>query len=306
MKIDIIKYVGVTLVIIFFCLFVSKNDLLAIIQKALPYRESGLLAGIVLGDKSGFDKTFYSNLVASGLVHIVVASGSNATILIGGLIEMLAPYLNRRWSIVGGLILGWKYVVMVGWEIPIVRAMLFLSCFYFAQLMGKKFNIWRGLLLMLLIMVAGEWEVIKSISFWLSIIAFGAILTKPKIRRPLIWENVVTTFWVSLWLTPMIWLIFGKISWVSPLTNLLVFVLIEVVTVTGIIGSVVGLWCFNLGKTILWLLIPSLQYLELVIKIGGLAGTISGNINWMIIAGWYLVIGYFLVRYKFINNFAPK
>jgi competence protein ComEC len=302
MKVEKIKYVIVALAIVYFCLFVSSTDLLSVIQRSLPFRESGLLSGIVLGEKTNFDKAFYNDLTASGLIHIVVASGSNATLIIGGFIELMASYWGRRWSIIGGLILGWKYVIMVGWEIPIVRAMLFLSIFYFSQLIGRKFNNWRGYILTVLVLIIGEPRVILTVSFWLSIVAFGALLLRSKTWHNFIVENLNTSLWVSLWITPIIWVIFGKISWVAPLTNLLVFVLIEIVTVIGVLGSTIGLLWLWLGKLILWILVPSIHYLELIISLGGSIGVLEGQISRLVVAGWYLILIYISLKFNLINN----
>ena len=107
--------------------FVTKENILGIINQSLPPRGAGLLVGILVGDKSGFDKGFYEALKNSGLVHIVVVSGSNVMLLIGGWIESLAGFFGRKRSIVMGLILGWGYANLVGWEIPVVRAMIPIS-----------------------------------------------------------------------------------------------------------------------------------------------------------------------------------
>lgn len=303
------------LLLSWFLVWVDKEMLLRVINSSLPYTEASLLSGIILGEKAGIPKDFYEALINSGLIHVVVVSGSNVMLLIGGVIEILAPFLGRRWAIIFGFLMGWKYVVMVGWEIPVVRAMLMLSVFYLAQLMGRKYNLVRGLVLVVLIMVIGEPKVVISVSFWLSILAFLGVVTtrdilvlKPKgfVRNKWVYfyrdllrdvsKSFVDTVWISIWITPILALIFGKINLVAPLTNMLVLGLVAVVSVVGMAGALVGVVWLAFGKIILWLTIPTLTYLRSVIVLGGMFDGLGVQFNWWILVGYYLILGYWLMK----------
>ena len=303
------------LLVVCFCLLVGKADLLRIINSSLPFTPAGILSGMVLGNRKGFEKGFYNSLVDSGLIHLVVVSGSNVMLLIGGVIESSARYLGRKAAIILGLVLGWKYVVMVEWEIPIVRAMLLLSIYYWAQLLGRKYNLGRGLGLAVLIMFVGEPGILTSVSFWLSIMAFLGVVTKKliinnyelKIRNKFT-RNMIGVFletgWVTVWILPIIAITFGKVSIVSPVTNVLVLVLVELITVVGAIGSIGGLLWMDLGKVILWILIPGLKYLEMVVMIGGAQGiapVLQIKFNWLMLVGYYLILLYLLLKNKAKN-----
>jgi competence protein ComEC len=275
--------------------FVNKDSLMHVIEYSLPPREAGLLGGIIFGDKSGFEKGFYENLKNSGLVHLVVVSGSNVMLLVGGLIEHLAAYLGRKKTIVMGLVIGFGYAAMVKWEVPVVRAMLMLSIFYWAQILGRKYDLARGLGLAVLIMVIGDFEVLKSVSFWLSISAFlGVVTTESK-------NEFLKTVWISLWITPILGLIFGKVSIISPVTNMLVMGLVEVVTIVGVIGAGVGLIIPVLGKVVLWLCYPTLSFLAVVAEVGGAWkwSVLEIKFNSLMLVGWYLAM---IVYVKNRNN----
>ncbi len=285
--IEIIKLVVIILIMILIYKFVNKDSLMGVINQSLPPREAGLLAGTMLGDKSGFDKDFYDSLKNSGLVHLVVASGSNVMLLVGGWIELMAKYLERKRTIIVGLVGGWWYVNMVGWEIPVVRAMLLVSIMYWAQLLGRKFNLWRGILLGVLIMVIGEPLVLTSVSFWLSIMAFLAVVTSKRFR----------ILWVGVWITPILGLVFGKISLISPLANVLVIGLVELVTVLGVfavvLGVFVGAQCI---APVLWIIYPGLKYLAVVAEWGGKFPILELRFNWLMLVGYYLILFYFLIK----------
>lgn len=282
-KNEILKWSVIILIVVLIYKFVERQRLIDVIYQSLPQTEAGLMAGIVVGDKSGFDKVFYEQLKNSGLVHLVVVSGSNVMLLVGGLIENLAQFLGRKKTIAGGLVIGWGYAGMVAWEVPVVRAMLLVSIFYLSQLLGRKYNLWRSLILAVGIMVLADVLVLTSVSFWLSITAFlGVITVKSKW-----WANMS----VMAWTVPVLAMVFGKISLISPITNLLVVGMVEVITVLGMIGSAAGI------KEILWLALPWLKYLAVVVNWGGsdwLVGKIS--FNWLILIGWYLILFWWLKK----------
>ncbi len=272
--------------------FVTRENILGIINQSLPPREAGLLGGILVGDKSGFDRGFYEALKNSGLVHLVVVSGSNVMLLIGGWIESLAGYLGRKRSIVVGLILGWGYANLVGWEIPVVRAMMLMSIMYWAQLWGRKYNLTRGLILGVGLMMIGEITILMSVSFWMSIMAFLGIVFGRKMKIKWWLETV----WVSVWITPIIAMVFGKISVVSPITNALVVGMVEIVTVLGAVATMLG------GGVFLWVVYPALKYLAILIEWSGQLPVLDFKFNGTMLIGWYVVLFYFLIK-KYLANY---
>ena len=175
---------------------------------------------------------------------------------------------------------------MVGWEVPVVRAMLLMSFLYLAQLYGRKYDLYRALPLAVGIMVVGEIGVLTSVSFWLSVTAFlGLMMAKNK------W---LINIFVGLWITPVLAMVFGRVSLISPVSNLLVSGLVEAATLVGAVGTMVGTINFTLGKVILWLTYPILKYLVIVVKMtgGGAWATVGMSFNWWLLAGWYLILGY--------------
>jgi len=293
---------------------INKDGLIGVINQSLPPQEAGLLAGILFGEKGGFEKDFWADLKSSGVVHMVVVSGTNIVLLSGILIENLAWLLGRKKTIVMVLVLVWGYAGMVGWEPPVIRAVLLVSVYYWAQLLGRKFDIWRSLVLVMLMMLIADFSMIKGISFWLSFLAFVGVITKSTSSQRsnpneiatafglamTLFGDFMTTVWVSLWITPVMAMTFGKISLISPLSNMLVLFLVEAISIIGGLGVVVGLiWPF-LGKILLTLIFPFLKYFILTTEWMGnwKWASVEVKFNWLILAGWYLILLYFLVKNK--------
>jgi len=266
--------------------FINRDILIGVIYKNLPPTEAGLLNGILWGDNSGFSKDFYNQLKNSGLVHLVVVSGTNMMLVFGGLVENLAKILGRKNAIGVGFLVALGYLEIVGWEIPIVRALILVSVMYWAQILGRKYDLFRGLMLSVLIIVLAWPRSLGEVSFWLSFGAFVGVATSP-------WKGILkSSFWISLWISPIMGLFFGKINLISPISNLLVIMTVEVVTIIGFVGSIVGVVVPILGKLILWSIWPLLKYFTVVAGMIGNWRWVSININFniLIVFGWYLIL----------------
>jgi len=266
---------------------IKKENLIEVIRQTLPFREAGLLTGMVWGEKSGMRGEFYDRLINTGLIHIVVISGANLMMVGKSLIENLAKFIGRKMAIIGGGGIVLIYVNLVGWQIPIVRALLFLGIYYGAQILGRKFRTGRALFLVVLIMFLADFEVYKEVSFWLSISAFLAMILSQG------GGSLRTTLWVNIFILPILSLVFGQVSLISPLTNMAVLFLVEIISVVGFWGSILGtIWLF-LGKILLGASYPLLRYLIEVVEFGGRWqwATINFKFNWMMLLGWYLILG---------------
>jgi len=189
---------------------------------------------------------------------------------------------------------------MVGWEAPVIRAVFLISIYYWAQILGRKYSISRSLGLTILVMLLADWKMVTGISFWLSFLAFLGIVLKPKIENigGDFFQNMFATLWVSLWVTPVLAISFGKISLISFLTNALLLGLVEIITLWGGIGMIVGVFFDFFGKIILFLIYPFLKYFVLIVEVMGKIpwASVDFKFNWIMLVGWYLVLGVYLIK----------
>ena len=264
-----------------------------VVKSSLPIKEAGLVLGIVLGDKSGFSHQFYQKLIDSGLVHIVVASGTNVMLVSSLVIENLAYILGRKKAIVVGLGVLWWYALMVGLEAPILRASLLMTIFYWSRLLGRKYSLSRGLLVTVAIMLLIDWQMIKEVSFWLSLMAFLGVLTY---RGRHSWA---LTLWVMVWVWPILSLVFGRLALLSFVFNMLVLFLVETISLVGLGAMLVGLVWPMVARWWLWLIYPLLRYFVMVVEWGAdLNWIVDFNFNWWMLVGWYLILFWWLEKRK--------
>lgn len=271
---------------------IDKEKVIDNINMSVGSVEAGILRGIVIGDKSGIDREMYGKLVNSGLIHLMVASGANVMLLAGLLINNLAGIFGRKKVIVFVVGVLFWYAGVVDYEASILRAVLLVLIMYLGQLLGRRYDWKRGLILvvgLLLVIDFGFW---KNTGFWLSIVAFLIITIKKESK------DWVKTIWVGLGTAPIIGFVFGKISLAGVLTNILVLFLVETVTVVGWLGVLVSLLYFDLGRVILYLVIPILRYISIIVDAFGQSDlfVVSSQFNVLLIGGWYLILWYLLAK----------
>ncbi|MFA4826661.1 MAG: ComEC/Rec2 family competence protein [Candidatus Shapirobacteria bacterium] len=271
--------------------FIDKERMLLVINQSLPSKEAGILAGIILGDVSGLSKEVYGNFRNSGIVHLLVVSGTNVMFLMRGIVENLSVFLGRKKAILLGIIALLKYGQITGWQIPIIRATVLVMIFYLAQLLGRKYDLWRGIGAAVVIMLLVDFQMIKEASFWMSLVAFLGVVTSKKWTGKKVVDNLLLAGWVSLWLTPVIGIAFSTINILGPVANALVVFSMEPILLIGGLGIIVGRW-------LLIILYPLLWYLDWVAKGVGSLGwaSVSFKFNWWMVVGWYLVLGWWLRR----------
>jgi ComEC/Rec2-related protein len=254
---------------------INKQTLFEKIDGVLGRNEAMLVKGMVWGESID-DGMWKKKMINSGLVHLVVVSGGNLMIIMMGAVGCLAGFVNRKVAIIAALVLGWWYVFFTGWQISSLRAVLLVSLVLVAQLYGRKFNLLRGIILILTMMLIIDKAMIYEISFWLS---FGAFFGS--ISANVWWKNI----WVSLWVMPILWWCFGTVNLALLVSGFLIWGVVEWIMVLGI-GALL------LGNFAYWMMVPVLKYFLKIIDVLGSQHwlNVSVKMNSFILIGWYLLL----------------
>lgn len=157
-------------------LFGFRKRLIDFYRETLPEPHASLVAGITLGSKSQIPMRFWENLKKSGVLHVVVASGMNVTFVAGFLISFLAVFLSRKKALVLGVSGIWLYVVLSGFEAPLIRAAVMASLAFWAQGAGRLSFSWRVLFLTALLMLIFNPLWLFDIGFILSFVATASLM----------------------------------------------------------------------------------------------------------------------------------
>lgn len=249
-----------------------------IILQLLPEPQASLLMGILFGIDIQRNAPIYTQLKHVGLLHLVVLSGMNITLL-GALVGTTARFFGRFMSTVISLLTIIFFIIFVGPKAPIVRAGFMGSLTLVAIIYGRKV-ISIYLLILSGLFIAVLWpNWLSSVSFQLSYGAtLGIILFyKPVIKNAnnslygRIMNATIKDLRVSLaaqiFTTPIIFYYFREISLIAPISNVLVSFLIGPLMIFGFCMSFLGAVNIVIGLPCGIISYGILSYMIVVIKV---------------------------------------
>ncbi len=242
-------------------LYTVRLEAQEVIARLLPEPEAGLLTGILLGVESGIDPALYDEFNRTGVSHIIVISGFNITVIAGMMTAIFARLLGPKRAfgpVVAGIIL---YVLLVGADAVVMRAGIMGILVVWATYLGRQSTAAVSLFAAGMVMTLANpltlWDVGFQLSFvaTLSLILFSAPMTRrfeAAVRRRLpggiaptligfLNDALIVTLAATVLTLPLIAYYFGRVSIVSPLTNLLVLPVQPPVMIWGGLAVIAGL-----------------------------------------------------------------
>ncbi len=242
-------------------LYALRGEAQEVIARLLPEPEASLLTGILLGVESGIDPALYDQFNRTGVSHIIVISGFNITIVAGLMTAIFGRLLGPKrafWPVVAGIVL---YVLLVGADAVVVRAGLMGILVVWAAYLGRQstavISLFVAGFLMTLANPLTLWDVGFQLSFvaTLSLIIFATPMSqrfeaalRPRLPAGsastligFLNDALIVTLAATILTLPLIAYYFGRVSIVSPLTNLLVLPVQPPVMIWGGLAVIVGL-----------------------------------------------------------------
>lgn len=277
-----------------------RADLSQKIDEILPYPQSVLLSGIILGNQSDLPYSFKKQLQVTSTIHIVVVSGQNLTIL-AGFIMSLVTIFGRRKTIILILFIIVFYSLITGFGVPIVRAAIMAGFAYTGKLLGREGTGWWILFTTGGIMLLYQPNWLLNISFQLSFLAtFGIIVVAPIFSKaiskaPLVLrEDLAVTLAAQLMVMPVLAYNFNQISLAGLFANLFVLWSVPIIMISGFAALVIGLISTFLGQIVG--LVPGIlltyfiYIVELFSKMPGAVVKINQT-NPVMWVGYYMLLG---------------
>jgi len=203
-------------------------------------RAVGIVAALVTGDQQAIARSDWDIFRATGVAHLMSISGLHIT-LFAWLAALLLRALWRAsprlclaypaphagW--LGGLLLAAAYALFSGWGVPAQRTVLMLATVTLLRLTARRWP-WPALWLLTaaVVLLADPWALLQA-GFWLSFVAVGVLFAGAGHETPqaprtlaqraqgLLREQLL----ITLALAPLTLLLFGQVSLVGLLANLL-------------------------------------------------------------------------------------
>ncbi len=214
----------------------------SIIDKAahvLPQPYLGIVMGVVFGIKDALLESTNDLFRDAGIIHMLVASGYNISVLIA-FVSSATSFLTRRLRMLVILAFVFFYAALSGFEPPIIRASIMGGATLLAMSVGRQKLSFIWLIYSAILMLLVSPTILSSVSFQLSfaatlaIILFNTRLEKLLVLIPsVIRTDLATTISAQLLTTPIIWWYFGRIQPLSILINSLVLWSVPIVMLFG-------------------------------------------------------------------------
>lgn len=222
-------------------------------------RWAGVLAALVAGDQGSIERTDWDVFRATGVAHLMSISGLHVT-MFGWLAAAAVGRLWRRstrlclaWpaqhaALAGGVLVAAGYALFAGWGVPAQRTVCMMAVVALLRLSARDWPWpWVWLLACAAVVAVDPWALTQP-GFWLSFVAVGVLFATGRddlSARPGWLARVLHTgrgllreqWVVTVALTPLSVLLFGQVSLVGLLANLLAIPWVTlVVTPLGLAG----------------------------------------------------------------------
>lgn len=146
-------------------------------SKYLDPSETGLLLGLLAGDRSGIPDALRSDFQRSGLVHVLAISGFHVVLLAGMLMIFLkATRLPHRVVRILAVILLLVYIPVTGGSPAVRRAVIMFAVPQIGAVLQRTSNTLNSLGVALILLILPEPNVIWNPGFQLSVAATAGIL----------------------------------------------------------------------------------------------------------------------------------
>ncbi len=291
-----------------------RNKVDSKIAAFLPAPQSGLLSGLLLGGDDQMSKNYQEAFSITGMTHIVAVSGYNVTIIAEYLMALgIFLGLWRRqafWLAILGIFL---FIFMIGFPSSAVRAGIMGGLLLWGIKNGRLANSQNAILASAVVMLFINPLLLRwDIGFQLSFLAtLGIIYIYPLFQNYLvkkykafgITEILMLTISAQIFVLPVIFINFEKLSLVSPLANILVLPIIPLTMLLGFLAVAFSFVFPPFGQVFFWLAFLPLKYeTELIRYMASLkyASLKIESFPWWVVVLWYIILlgGIFLFKKK--------
>jgi competence protein ComEC len=242
-------------------LFRLKRNFIKNLENVLGEPHAALASGLVVGEKAALGKDLIDDFRKAGLIHIVVLSGYNITI-IAAMIRRILSFLPRNTSIILGGVGIILFGILVGGGATIVRSCIMALIALLAELARRDYHVERALFLAAaLMLIENPLVLLYDPSFQLSFLAtlglvmlssplearFGFITEKAGIRG-LLASTIATQIFVS----PLIFYMMGQLSLIGIVVNILVLPFIPLTMLLVALAGILGFFSHFLSQIAGW------------------------------------------------------
>jgi len=227
-------------------LYAVRHAVIDTVERALPEPQAALLLGVVFGYRAALPPALEQQMIASGLVHIVVASGLNVALL-ARLVQQALGRIWPRGAAVTALIAIIGYALLSGASPAALRATLMGGLVILGGMVHRQSHVSVALALAAALLLGIKPSLVRDVGFQLSFAAtLGIVFWADSLSRLLGWlpgafrDALAATLAAQAMTWPLLMAEVHRVSLIAPLSNLLVVPLVPFMMVAGAIGATAG------------------------------------------------------------------
>lgn len=238
-----------------------KNKFIESISRSMPEPESSLSSAILVGARKTLPQDLIDIFKKTGLTHIIAISGFNVTILIS-VIWMFSRQAGRKMSLLISLLFATGFVVLTGASSSVVRGAIVSTLIILSKYFGRRSSGIALILLSAALMSLANVYVLRiDAGFQLSFLAFtGLIYLSPilskkidPLRAPGFFKGAFCeTVSAQIFALPLLLVLFGNISLISVLANILILPVIPFAMLVGFLQGILGMIYLPIAQFFGW------------------------------------------------------
>lgn len=226
------------------------------LRALLPPRQSGLVCGVLLGDKSGLDEAVRDNFQITGVSHMLSVSGMHMAIIGQFLLWVLLYFgIPKRGAALAASVGVFCFMAVTGFVPSVVRSGVMSILYLLGIGIRKQADPINSLGFAMLVLTvpnpfaAGDTGLLLSFSATLGILLFSgriqarlnrwteSIGVLKRLFRGLN-STIAATVSATVFTSPIVALTFGELSLVAPLSNLLMEFPADIMLLCGFLTSI--------------------------------------------------------------------
>jgi len=280
----------------------GKAHWLDAVSQLIPEPSNSLLGGVVVGAKQSLGDEWLKKFRDTGIIHIVVLSGYNLT-LVANSISHVTAFLPSAFGLSFGILGVLGFALLVGGGATVVRVSIMAIIGLFATTFKRPYVIFRALLIAAMCMVLYNPFVLAfDPGFQLSFLATLGLVSVSPILMPYLSfvpvtfgmrEIVSATLATQIAVLPLLLYQVGSFSLVAPFVNVLVLPVIPFVMFFGFLMGLVGMVSTSLA-------FPFSMALEVVLLYVFKIVTVFSSLSYASMKVPELPLGVFILLYIFL------
>ena len=285
----------------------ARQKFTAGLRNGLPEPTASFASGILIGQRSSLTSRWQDIIRDAGLTHIIAVSGYNLTILVRFSKRLLKKQSRYQILTASGLLVT-TFVLITVMSPSILRASIVVALLQLSWFYGRKIHplVLLSLSAALSVLI-DPFQLWRSVGWYLSFAAFFGViimapLMVPKKREKSIFALLIAeSTSAGLMTLPIIAAVFGRVSVVGILANVLVTPLVPLAMLLSFIAGLAG-WLLPALSG--WFALPARFLLTYMLDIANLVSRMPGarlsfNVNNWVLAGTYVLLcGGLWVLYK--------